>query len=144
MTQPFRIQPLGHPADYKTYSLLAPLETHWRAARCAEVDCAVSASGWFTAVDEATGLGHRQAGYIRTQAGRHITENAQAELTVFTFPAGEECFTAHRIKADREPFYLVRRGDFRGFDDKRQHDRAKNWVEDFALHQDKIDHQLNG
>ena len=135
-----RIPPVGRPQDYKTYSLLAPLESHWRTATCSEIECAVSVSGWQTTVDEATDLGQRQAGYIRNQAGRHYTEIRNNGLSVFVFPAGEECFTTHKVKAEREPFYMVRRGDYRDFDSSTSlmHDTASDWVEDFAEHQDRL------
>ncbi len=128
---------------YQTFSLLSPLDTHWRTATCAEVDCPVSASGWRTVVEESTPLGERQAGYIRTEAGRQYTEAGRG-MVVFTFPAGEECFTAHQIRADREPFYVIRRGDYRGYSDPRQHDTEANWQEDFALHQDRLARSHNG
>ena len=136
-----RIPPLGKPQDYRTYSLLAPLTTHWRNASCEEINCAVSASGWTTTVDEGSSLGQQQAWYIRNQSGRHFTERQEAEVTVFLFLAGEECFTAHRTKADREPLYMVRRGDYRGYGEGLQHDQPEHWVEDMAGHLDKLDRQ---
>ena len=137
MTNLNRIPPLGPPQAYKTYSLLAPLDSHWRDASCDEVNCLVSATGWRTVIEENTPLGERQAGYIRTQSGRHYTEMGRG-MVVFTFPPGEECFTAHRVNAEREPIYVVRRGDYRGYDGGRQHANGTDWVEDFALHQDRL------
>ncbi len=140
---PFRITPQGQPKDYKTFSVLAPLATHWRPAACAEVHCEVSALGWTTTVDEATPLGERQAAYIRTQSGRHPLERRVAELTVFTFLPGEECFTAHTIRSDREPQFVVRPGDYRAYGTPFLHDTPEFWIEDYAGHLDKIDKQAN-
>ncbi len=145
---PFRISPQGQPNAYKTYSYLAPLVTHWRPAACDEVDCEVSALGWTTTVDEATDLGQRQAAYIRTQSGRHPQESRghghDGPLTVFTFLPGEECFTAHQIRSDREAIYAVRPGDYRAYGVPFLHDTAEFWIEDYAGHLDKIDKQANG
>ncbi len=141
--EPFRISPQGRPQAYKTYSMLAPLDTHWRPATCVEVDCEVSRLGWTTTVDEATELGQRQAAYIRTQSGRHPLERREAELTVFTFLPGEECFTAHTIRSDREAIYAVRPGDYRAYGIPFLHDTPEFWIEDYAGHLDKIDKQAN-
>jgi hypothetical protein len=138
-----RIPPLGQPKDYKTYSLLAPLGTHWREATCAEADCAVSRQGWIVQCDEASNLGATQAAYIRSRSGRHYTEGRNGPLTVFRFPPGENCFTAHRVKLEREPIYLRRHGDWRGYQDPVRH-TAEGWVEDFAEHQDRLERKLNG
>ncbi len=141
--EPFRISPQGRPGAYKTYSMLAPLETHWRPAACDEVDCEVSMLGWTTTVDEATPLGRRQAAYLRTQSGRHFLERREGALTVFTFLPGEECFTAHQIRSDREPVYAVRPGDYRAYGVPYLHDTPEFWIEDYAGHLDKIDKQAN-
>ena len=101
----------------------------------------MSASGWVTTVDENTDLGKQQGGYIVHHSGRAYVEKFVGSLTTYTFPAGEECFTAHRIKADREPFYLKRHGDFRGFADQQRFDKPHQWVEDFDDHLTKIDGQ---
>ena len=143
MHEPFRIAPLSHPGAYKTYSYLAPEETHWRAATCVEGECETSRLGWTTTVDEATSLGERQAAYIRNDTSRHPLERREAELTVFTFLPGEECFSAHQIRSDREPIYAVRPGDHRAYGTPVIHDTAEFWIEDYAGHLDKIDKQAN-
>ena len=136
-----RIPPLGRPQDYQTFSFLAPLETHWRDATCEEVDCQVSANGWITTVDENTDLGLRQGSYIFHHSGRAFTEKFVGDLTTYTFPPGEECFTRHQIRADREPFYLKRHGDWRGYGNQQRYDKPEQWVDDFDNHLTKIERQ---
>ena len=91
-----------------SYSIKAPLDTHWRAATCAEFDCQFHKNGWTTTVDEATTLGARQSTYIRTSSGRHFTtERTEGGLTTFTFPPGQECFTQHRIPLERPAYFQI-------------------------------------
>lgn len=130
--------PKMSPGAYTTYQIAAPAKTHWRDASCAEVDCGAWLHGWRTVVDEATDLGASQAYYIRHDSGRGFTEVRQPDgLTAFTFEAGQRCFSPHRIQA-RPEFFVVRHGDWRRSTIDRVHTRPVDWVEDFALHQDKI------
>jgi len=138
-----RLEPALPNQAMKTYGIAATQPGHWRTVSCAQTDCAVSASGWRTSVDEATPLGLRQAAYIRHRAGRAFQELREGTLTVFVFPPGEECFTEHRIRGDRPALYLVRGGDWRGIIGQPTiYDRPDQWVDDFATHQDRINHQL--
>jgi hypothetical protein len=127
---------------YRTYALDAPLETHFRAATCAEVDCEAQSGGWCSLIDETTDLGQRQAHYIRKLSGRAFTESRSPEgLTVFDFPAGQTCFRQHRVHLEREPHYLVRGGDFRGDprgEGVRVHKHADDWVDQFASNLDEV------
>lgn len=141
----FRIQPQMPVGAYKTYTVTSPLSTHSRAGTCEEADCVNHATGWRTAVDESTDLGQQQARYVRSDSGRACTEyRDETGLTVFEFQPGQQCFTAHRIPLEREPFYVVRGGDWRGnpTGERRQHARADDWVDDFATHQDRLADRL--
>lgn len=137
----FRIDPALPAHSVKTYGITSPLDTHWVDASCADVSCDVQASGWQTFIDERTNLGERQAAYIRKLAGRPFTEHRNEHgVTVFTFPAGAECFQQHRRRVDRPEIFIVRGGDHRGNPrgDVTVHDRAEHWVEDFSEHQDAL------
>lgn len=115
------------------YSIRTPQETHWRATTCHEVNCVHHLHGWQTIVDEATGLGQRQAHYIRREAGRHFTEDRnEAGLTVFIFPPGQKCFREHQARVGREEVFLKREqtGIFRM--------RPQDWVEDFGERQERL------
>jgi hypothetical protein len=147
MTRPItRIQPALPAAAMKTYAIASPPATHTRPASCEEVDCRNWRRGWKTVVDENTDLGARQAHYIRKQSGRRYTaEHDEAGLTVFTFEAGQPCFTQHRKSLERPELFMVRSGDWRGNprgDQPVQHKRPEDWVEDFATHQDQLADRL--
>lgn len=147
MRQLSRINPAAPPGAYKTYQILAPAATHWRAATCAEVDCAAWLRGWSTTVDESTELGGRQAHYIRRESGRGFAEQrTPAGLTVFVFEAGQRCFRAgeHLVQV-RPESYLIRSGDWRQLGDPRRVGTAQSWVDDFGEHQQRIaDHRQKG
>lgn len=140
-----RIDPRLSAAETKTYQILAPVSTHFKPARCADVDCPRHQLGWLTVVDEGTDLGQRQAHYIRTGAGRGFTERREGALTVFEFPAGQECFTQHRVRVERPEIFVVRDGDWRGNPRgtrPRRHANANDWVDDFQNHQSALADRL--
>ncbi len=99
---------------------------------CAEAECENHLHGFKVVLDEGEQMGRMRATYVR-QAGRryHETYDTDRELTIFTFPPGETCFASHYTVAA----FLV---------DNQRHTKADFWVEDFALHQDRIDKQING
>jgi hypothetical protein len=134
------------PARMKTYSVASPQDTHTRAARCEEVDCAAQAGGWETLVNESTTLGERQAHYIRTMAGRSFTESRAAGVTTFRFPPGEQCFADHRVSLDRPEFYIVRDGDHRGNPTGRTmtHSGPDPWLNDFGDHLHDLSTTIDG
>ena len=127
--------------SYKTYSLAAPLATHWRTGTCEEADCENYAYGWVTKVDESTELGRSQAHYIRHDKTRKATEDREATgLTAFTFPPGQKCFQRHQVALERPPICAVTGGDWRGNPrgERRVHRNIEDWVDDFATHQDQL------
>lgn len=134
-----RIDPQLPAGAYKTYTVAAPLTTHFRPATCEEVECPYAVHGWATVVDESTELGQRQADYIRRSSGRRFTAERTPEgLTRFVFAPNQECFTDHQTRVEREGVFLVRGGDHRGDPSglrPYQHVRPEDWVEDFAEHQ---------
>lgn len=143
MQQLNRIQPQGPVQAYKTYQLLQPLDTHFRVATCAEVDCPAYLFGWKTVIDESTELGQQQAYYIRDESGRRYTRDpvvfGRGPVAYF-FEAGQQCFRQHREPLEREPLAIVKDGDWRMSQNPR-HLRTDDWVDDFANHQDKLNTQ---
>lgn len=141
MQELFRIMPNMDPQDYKTYQIVSPTETHYREAKCQEVDCSNYREGWKTVIDEATDLGKQQAYYIRNRSGRKYRENRTAGITEFIFYSEQQCFANHQVPNGRPELYLVKEGDFRGNPrgtDPIIHSDARFWLEDFAEHQDKL------
>lgn len=137
-----RIAPNLPVGAVKTYGIRAPLQTHWRPATCAEVECLAYQRGWRTTVDVRSELGARQAYYIRMHSGRsfEVSEVNELGMVTFTFPAGQKCFQEHRVPLERPQIFVVRGGDWRGNPrgEFRRHVRAADWVDDFAEHQDKL------
>lgn len=137
-----RIQPVLPAQAYKTFQIIAPGSTHFRPGTCEEAGCGAYERGWRTLLDETSDLGQQRAHYIRKLCGRRFAEERDPEgLTVFTFEPGQRCFAQHRVPLERESFYFVRGGDWRGnplggrpF----QHRRGEEWVEDFAEHQARL------
>lgn len=140
--EPNRITPILPSSALKTYQIVAPKQTHTRAATCAEVQCPAYLNGWVTRVP----AGSPQEQFIRSGANTRTfnettgVKDLGAGVVEFMFNPGQRCFRAeeHRISLEREPLYLVRDGDFRGFTGRRQHARAADWVDDFATHQDGV------
>lgn len=134
------VQPNMPAQNYKTYTIASPQDTHTRAATCHEVDCPNRAKGWQTLLDISQGPHARTANWIRLQSGRRFTHEQVGTIVTFTFPAGQDCFTPHRVSLERPEFFLVQGGDFRGNPSKIPvvRHKAEDWVDDFANHQDHI------
>jgi hypothetical protein len=147
MQTPFRLEPRMPAHAYTTYELIRPRSTHYRPATCAEVSCAAYANGWRTTLDVSTPMGARQANYIRLQSGRRFTvrEFPPSGAVEFTFPAGQQCFAAHRLPLEREPLYVVRGGDHRGNprQERRVHTRGDLWVEDMQGQFDSLKTEIS-
>lgn len=100
----------------RTFQMDQPIETHYRRATCAEVSCAAHAAGWRMGFDLTDPERRAAARWIRDKSGRAYTYELVegGNKIVFTFAAGQACFAKHRVPLEREPFYIVRGGDFRG------------------------------
>lgn len=102
----------------RTFQIDQPLETHFRLATCAEVNCPAHAHGWRMGFDLSDPEKRAAARWIRDHSGRTYTHELIGEgagqRIVFTFAAGQRCFEKHHVPLEREPFYVVRGGDFRG------------------------------
>lgn len=136
------------PAEmYKTYEIRSPIETHYRTAKCREVECNFYLRGWVTTVDTSTELGAKQANYIRLHSGRayEIEATYDSPIVKFYFKPGQTCFTVHKVTLERPEFYVVREGDWRGNPrriDPYRHSSPADWVDDFANHQDRINDRI--
>lgn len=150
-----RPQPVGAPAHYRTYTIRDAGDRAVVAA-CRGVGCEAWRGGWESAFDEAdtcgsgpgvqclrVRLGRPPCGscaaqYVRLESGRTFTEARSGEgLTVFRFEPYQRCFREHRT-APR--LYVRRHGDWRGnpSGDVLRHERPQDWVEDFALNQQRL------
>lgn len=133
-----RPAPAGPASAYVTYGMSMPLATHFRPATCQEVFCLAYLNGWKTILP----VGSEHIAVVRSLRGTYsFTEEPGDGLVTFTFPPGQQCFKAseHRLQLERPARFYVARGDFRGYGGApRVHQRADDWVEDFASHADKI------
>lgn len=131
---PFRLEPKMGVGAYQTYSVHAPLSSHWRKATCEEFGCLAWKNGWITKAQT-----DEQADYIRRHSGRSYEVIGK---NTFKFKPGQTCFGAadHRVRIEREAIYIARDGDFRGNPTGRRvvHERPELWVEDFAEHQERL------
>lgn len=138
----FRPEPALPARLMKTYELTAPPATHRRPATCTEVDCPQHTNGWVSTFDPSTSQGQAQLRYVRLHSGRSFTDTTApgAPLVELTFPAGQRCFQAHTVSLEREPFVVVRDGDWRGNPTRRErrHVHLADWVDDFATHQQGV------
>ncbi len=136
------IKPLAGPQNYKSYTMRAPLRTHWRPASCEEVDCAAYINGFVTTVDLSTDLGQKQYDYLSHDKSRSFhMQRVNMTLVKFVYGPGNRCFNGmHRTAVGRPPRLLVVGGDWRGNPrgDLRVHKRLEDWVDDSRNHLDKI------
>src|SRR4051812_20053517 len=115
MTSPFRPEPVLRAEHMKTYAIVRKDGLHYRPATCAEVECPQWAHGWVTRVTRGSDLEKFLVGQTH---GRRFTETTglSAGEREFMFGPGQECFrsSTHRLPVEREPFFVVRDGDWRG------------------------------
>lgn len=129
----FRLPPKMESHRYDTYGVVNPRSTHTREATCQEMTstctaivgyegkgdvtapifcperhCGPHNHGWKTLVDVGTELGQRQARYIIDHSGRKWTAKQEGNAVTFTFPAGQKCFTEHRLPLDRPPLFTLK------------------------------------
>ncbi len=143
------LRPVPPPQALQTFEIAEPLPTHWRPATCAEVECQAHMAGWRTTIDLTTDLGVKQARYIRDHAGRHFTHefSGDGRMITFTFPAGQRCFTEHRVQLGRPALFVVRRGGhrdsvrgrpLRALPGVRVFDRPDQWADDLHEATDRV------
>lgn len=131
------ILPQGRVQDYQTFRVATPRDGAIIQA-CKDAGCQAWAHGWRTVVDECVPIGRAQAHYIRWQSGRTFREQKDVGgQTVFTFDAFQRCFAEHQTIPE---IYTVEHGDWRGNPSGRvkQHEQPQDWVEHFALNQQKL------
>ena len=135
-----RITPKMPAQNMQTYKLSAPITTHRRKATCEEAGCLKNAHGWRMHIDQSTQLGRDQADYIKNHSGRAYTATKIGDtLFELVFKAGQQCFAEHTVSLEREPIYLVKKGDHRMPQGAvRRHVKAEHWIEDMSENQDKL------
>lgn len=139
----YRSQPvlIGRPEQYQTYSLSAPLATHWRPVTCAEVECDEYVRGFAVVVP----VDSPQADYVRADRTRRHRESRTPDgLARFEFEPGTAPFSDprhdHRAPTGRPPLYLVRPGAMGVYDRAatRVHSGPDPWVDDCRTHLERL------
>jgi len=141
-----RITPRLGPEYYQSYTMSLPLSTHWRPATCEEVDCPDFINGFVLTVDTSTDLGQKQYYYVTHDKSRKYSMQRLNQYTYkFIYGPGNNPFAGpaheHRLPIGREPYWLVRGGDWRGNPrgiETRVHTKPEFWVEDCADNQQKL------
>jgi len=117
----------------RRYRISAPLDTHFRQATCAEVDCPQYLMGWKLRYDTLS----EKDKHLVTHCGRsfRITDGG----AFIEFEAGQTCFAyrRHRTRIDKPEHFLVREG--RGA--VLMHASADDWTDDLHTHTDKVSEQ---
>lgn len=141
MPAPNRPEPALRPEQMKTYAIIRQDGVHMRPATCAEIECPQWVNGWITRVPRGTDL---EAYIVSGAHGRRCYEVTPIESAErqFMFAIGQSCFreSTHRVPIEREPFFVVRDGDWRGNPRGTAaiNRRPDDWVDDFANHQQRI------
>jgi hypothetical protein len=127
------------PGAFKSYTILAPLATHFRKATCEEVGCENHAHGWRLRVE---GMQPADLYTAKTCGRRYDEVQVAAGETYLVFQAGQPCFAAsqHKVRVERPELYVVSGGDWRAnpSGERFQHSGSADWVDDFAENQDTI------
>ena len=137
-----RIKPKMPTQDYTTYAIRQPLNTHFRIATCAEVDCWAWRDGWRIRI-EGTLPADLHAAQSSGRVWCHVRVDATESYLVFE--AGQQCFAKHRVNLDRPAFFIAGRGDYRSFNPRnaKLYTDEDEWVETFAGHLDTLREKLN-
>lgn len=126
----------------RTFQIDQPLATHYRRATCQEVSCSAYAAGWRMGFDLTDPERRAAAKWIRDRSGRTYTHELLEEgrKVVFTFAAGQRCFEKHRVPLERDPFLIVRGGDFRGNPrrERVQHRSADTFIDQWSTDLDRL------
>lgn len=138
-----RIEPVAGPEHYKSYSVRAPVKTHWRSATCEEYECDAFLRGFITTVALTSDLGQKQYHYLTHDKTRaYSMQRVGADIVKFIYGPGNRCFKSddHRVPIGKPPRLLVVGGDWRGNPRKEfiVHSRVDDWVDDCREHQEKM------
>lgn len=136
MQTPNRLPPAMPIGAYKTYNIATPIETHWAAATCAQIDCEQWREGWAVMIQ---GLDEKDLHAMRT-SGRHFQVfEVSATETWWVFEPGQQCFAAgaHVRRLERPEVFATRSGDWRGDPSRRglQVLGMQSWVDDCGENQ---------
>lgn len=126
----------------KSYQLLQPFETHYRVATCREAECRSFREGMSVTFDLTSPEHVALANWMRNRSGLRFSYVQTGTSVQFLVPAGQNgpCLRArlrpHRVPLERDPFMIIRGGDFRGNPSSYRHEEdspdffVEQWAED--------------
>lgn len=134
-----RLPPAMPIGSYKTYNIGTPLETHWTATTCEQVDCEQWREGWALRVE---GVSEEDLHLARTSGRRWRQYDVGPGETWLVFEPGQPCFAAgtHMRRLERPEVFATRRGDWRGDPTNRglRVLGAQSWVDDCGENQESV------
>lgn len=121
----------------QAFKILQPPASHFRPARCEEVECPNHEKGWVTVLDQNNpqhaGLftalrdsGRRFERMRSEEAAERTGKALPPGLTAFVFGAGQQCFERHLVPVGRDPIFMHERNGVR-----RRHANGLNFNEQF-------------
>lgn len=130
----------------KSFELQQPFATHYRIATCREAECKSFREGMSVTFDLTIPDQVALANWMRNRSGLRYTYTQTGSKVQFLVPAGQDgpCLRArlrpHRVPLERDPFMIVRAGDFRGnpTGQRSQETRPELFVEQWAEDLDKL------
>jgi hypothetical protein len=126
------------PDEYVSYRIASPLTSHRELVSCSVFGCEAWKYGWSSRFELTDTL---RIEYVRNSSGRQFREIREETTIRFDFPPGQKCFNwqSHYVQI-RPESYSVLSGDSRSGHREvlRRHTRPVDWVEDLALHQDRV------
>lgn len=130
----------------KSYQLAQPFETHYRVATCREAECRAYREGMSVTFDLTNPEQVALANWMRNRSGLRFTYVQTGTQVQFLVPAGQDgpCLRArlrpHYVPLERDPFMVIRAGDFRGNPTgwRAQESSAELFVEQWAQDLDKL------
>lgn len=134
------------PQHVRSWSVRAPLSTHWKPATCAEFECDEYMYGFSITLLRDHEKFEAQYHYItHDRSRRYSMQQPDANRVVFVYGPGNAgmglAHAQHKVPIGRPPLLLVADGDWRGNPrgtPARRHVRVEDWIDDSANHLDKI------
>lgn len=130
----------------RTFELAQPFATHYRVATCAEVECRGYREDMTVTFDLTNAQHVADANWLRNHSGLRYTYTMldNDRKVQFVIPHGQTCLASrlrpHRVPLERDPFMIVRGGDFRGnpTGERRTHTSPESFVDEWATDLDKL------
>jgi hypothetical protein len=141
-----RLVPELGPEHYKSYSLSAPLKSHWKKATCEEYECDEFVYGYVLTLYTGDSMFEERYYYLtHDKTRKHSMQRVSDACIKFIYGPGNDgmgqVHAEHRVPIGRPPFLIVAEGDFRGNPRGTRplfHRRVEDWIDDSANQFDRL------